>query len=136
MELTEVIYVKHTFTEKESLDLARKMARANSEINEKMGELKSITTSIKADIAEKEGSINSCSEKLNSGYEMRKVECILKYEENKAKYYDRATGELIEERGMTASEQLKLAGKWTDAEKVIRAVSEEIQRVDAGKEGE
>lgn len=78
--------------------------------------------------------LHNCAEKLRSGYEMRKRECDLRYESGLAKYFDRATGEMLEERPLTPTEQLKLSGKWVDAEQVIRADSEKQEAEDA--EGE
>lgn len=123
--LTETRFMKYTFTDRESLDLARKMGRAEASINEKMDELKSVSSSIKADIATQEGILHSCAEKLRSGYEMRPVECDVKYEKGIAKFIDKSTGEVVEERPMTQDEQLRLSEGWVDAEKVIRDASEE-----------
>jgi len=120
--MTETVYIKHPFTDKELLEVARKMSRAESTIREKEDELKSVATTIKAEIAEQDAIIHGCAEKLNSGYEMQKVECSLKYENGKAIYIDR-NGVIVEERDMTESEQMHLVsgGKFTDAEDIIRA---------------
>lgn len=123
--LTQTIYVKYTFTDRESLDLARKMGRAEAAIKEKMDELKSVSTTIKADIATQEGILHSCAEKLRSGYEMRPTECDVKYDKGIAKYVDKSTGEILEERPMTQDEQLRLSEGWVDAEKVIRDARKE-----------
>jgi hypothetical protein len=123
--LTQTIYVKYTFTDKESLDLSRKMARAEAAINEKMDELKSVSTTIKADIAVQEGILHSCAEKLRSGYEMRPREAELKYEKGVVKFIDKETGEVLEERPMTQDEQLGLTSKRTDAETIIRQARQE-----------
>ena len=124
--LTETIPIKHIFVDKELIALSRKAARAHSVINEKQDAFKSMATTMKADIAEQEAIINSCSEKINSGYEMIQKECNLKYENGTAKYTDIETGEVLEERPMTQSEQMHLAGTgtWKDAEQVIRADNE------------
>lgn len=123
--LTHTIYVKYTFGDKESLDLSRKMARALAAISEKGDELKSVSTTIKADIAVQEGILHSCAEKLRSGYEMRPVEADVKYEKGIVKYVDRDTGEILEERPVTQDEQLMFSGKRTDAEDIIRRDREE-----------
>lgn len=52
LNLTETIYVKYNFNDKELLDYSRKMARAESTISEKSDELKSMVASVKAEIAE------------------------------------------------------------------------------------
>lgn len=123
--LTETIYVKYVFTDKELLEMSRRMARAEAAINEKMDELKSVSTTIKADIATQEGILHSCAEKLRSGYEMRLKEVEVKYEKGIVKYVDKDSGEILEERPMTQEEQLRLSGTRIDADKIIRESSKE-----------
>lgn len=126
-ELTETIYTKHVFTDKEQLELARKMARAEAVISEKTDELKSATTTIKADIAIQEGILHSSSEKLRSGYEMRQREALVVYKDGIAKFLDKETGELLEERPLSEDEQLRLTGKRVDAEKLVRQDEEDSE---------
>ncbi len=128
--LTQTIYVKYVFPDKELLELSRKMAGAEATINRKLEELKSVTTTIKADIAAQEGVLHSNAEKLRSGYEMRPKEADVKYEKGIVKYVDKETGEILEERPMTQEEQLRLASTdtkkiITDAEGIIRDANEE-----------
>ncbi len=123
--LTETIYVKHQFSSEENLILAQKMARAEATIREKEDTLKSVATTIKAEIATEEGILHSCAEKLRSGYEMRPRECNLKYEQGLVVYVDKETGEILEKRSMTQEEQLRLSGTAVDAEQVIRQAREE-----------
>lgn len=123
--MTHVIYVKYVFSDNELLELSRKMARSEAAINEKMDELKSISTSIKADIAAQEGILHSCAEKLRSGYEMRQKETRVEYSNGIVAYVDKTTGEILEQREMTEDEQLRLTGKRIDAEDIIRESGEE-----------
>ncbi len=124
--LTETIWVKHSFTGEESMALGQKMAQAESIISEKADELKSVSTTIKADIAAQEGVLHSCAEKLRTGYEMRQQECFADYSvKGRVKYIAKDTGEVLEERDLTEDEQLRLSGKRTDAEDVIRGAAEE-----------
>ncbi len=123
--LTQTIYVKYTFTDKEFLALSRKMASAEAAIGERMDELKSVSTTIKADIATQEGILHSCAEKLRSGYEMRPTECDVKYDKGIAKFVNKSTSEVVEERPMTQDEQLRLSERWVDAETVIRQARDE-----------
>ncbi len=118
--ITQTIYTKYVFTDKESLELSRKMARAEAAINEKLDELKSVSTTIKADIAVQEGILHSCAEKLRSGYEMRPKDVDVKYDKGVVKYIDRDTGEVLVERPMPQDEQLRLPGQRVDAEDIIR----------------
>ncbi len=124
-ELTETIYVKYIFSGEEVMEFARKMSRAEETISRKMEELKSVATTIKADIAIQEGVLHSCAEKVRSGYEMRPKEVGVNYEKGMVKYVDKASGEILEERPMTEDEQLRLVGKRVDAEQIIREASAE-----------
>ncbi len=124
--LTETIYTKYVFSGEEIMGLAHKMASAEATISRKMEELKSVTTTIKADIASQEGILHSCAEKLRSGYEMRPKEVDLDYKtKGIVKYVDKETGEVLEERPLTEDEQLRLTGKRIDAEDIIRQAREE-----------
>lgn len=125
--LTQTIYVKYTFNDKELLELSRKMAGAEAAIDRKMEELKSVSTTIKADIAVQEGILHSSAEKLRSGYEMRPREANVKYEKGVIKYVDKETGEILEERPMTQEEQLRLNSNSVirDAEDIIRESEED-----------
>ena len=123
--LVETVWVKHVLTDGETIDLAQKMARAEATIAEKSDTLRSVMSAIKAEITTQEGILHSCAERLRSGYEMRPKEADLKYESGIVKYVDKETGEIIQERPMTKDEQLKLTGKVTDAEDIIRQASEE-----------
>ncbi len=124
--LTETIYTRHSFSEKEMLELSQKMAGAEAAISRKTEELKSVSTTIKADMAVQESILHGCAEKLRSGYEMRPRECLVDYTtKGMVKYVDKETGEVLEERPITQDEQLRLSGKVTDAEDVIRQSREE-----------
>ena len=122
--LSETIWVKHVFESEEVLELGQKMARAESVISEKADQLKSVTTAIKAEIAQHEAVLHTCTEKLRSGYEMRPKEVDIQYESGIVKYVDKDTGEIIEERPMTQDEQLRMTGTRIDAEDIIREASE------------
>jgi len=117
--------VKHVLTGDEVMDLAQKMARAEASISEKTDQLKSVSTTIKAEITTQEGILHNCAEKLRSGYEMRPREADVSYEKGIVKYVDKETGEIIEERQMTQDEQLRLNANMTDAEQIIRQAREE-----------
>jgi hypothetical protein len=107
------------------------MARAEATISEKADQLKSVATSIKAEIAEQEAILHKCAEKLRSGYEMKEHDSYVDYDvPGVVRFIDKDTGEVLEERPLTESEQLKLSGKITDgkiidAEQVIREAREE-----------
>ena len=127
---TDVMWVRYIFTNEENTVLAQQMARAEAVISEKADTLRSVSASIKAEIATQEGILHSCAEKLRSGYEMRPQEVDLKYDYQNAviQKLDKITGEILEERPMTKDEQLKLVETnvpGTDAEDIIRQASAE-----------
>jgi hypothetical protein len=108
---TTTIYARYTFSDKELLELSRKMGQAALEKKSKEDELKSISSSIKASITTQDGIINENAEKVRSGYEMRAHTCSPKYDiKNKVTtYIDVTSGEIIETRPMTENEQLRLS---------------------------
>jgi len=126
--ITENHFVKHEFTEKELLELSMKMARAEQTIREKEDEMKSFTTTKKAEIAEQDGIIHTCAEQIRSGYRMVMKECSLRYIESNGtvEVVDIESGEVIETRPITKDEQLRLTGKVVDAEDIIRDDNERI----------
>ena len=123
--LTETIWIKCVLTNDEIVELAQKMARAEATVSEKSDQLKSVSTTIKAEITTQEGILHSCAEKLRSGYEMRPKETDVSYEKGIVKFVDKKTGEILEERPMTQDEQLRLNSTRIDAEEIIRQANEE-----------
>jgi hypothetical protein len=134
--LTETIFTRHTFNDRELIDLGRKLSSAERKIREKEDELKTASTTIKADIAGLEAIINGAAAKLEAGYEMLDKECALRYEGGMAKYYDIDTGEFLQEREMRPGEQMSITGTgaFKDAEVIIRAESKRIEDEEAAAE--
>ncbi len=118
--LTKTLWQRHTFTDKERLQLASQMAQAEAVIRAKKDELKSISDSIKADISAQEAIMHSCGEKLRSGFAEVPKQCDVSYVKGIVKYIDKDTGEILEERPMTEAEQLELSDHREDAENLIR----------------
>lgn len=132
---TKTIYVKHEFTQEEMLALSAQMARAEAEISEKADELKSVSSTIKADIAIQEGILHKCAEKLRSGYEMRLKEATVKYESGIVKYLDKDTGEILEERPMSQEEQMQLSkGNFMDIETLTQQENEPEEQAEGENE--
>jgi hypothetical protein len=100
------------------------MAQAQAQIREREDELKTVSSTIRAEIAELEAQMSQRGEKLRSGYTMMAKECYLEYTKTTVKYVDKETGEILEERPLTEDEQLQLTGERTDAEKLIRRDAE------------
>jgi hypothetical protein len=103
--------LKCTLTTEEILDLSAQMAQAYSRKVEHDKALKSITASIKSDIAKEDMIISNCSEKLNTGFEIRRVECkeVKDFENEKVLTYrlDVDPPLLFRERKMDPEERQK-----------------------------
>jgi len=101
--------LKCILTDREKQELGAQMAEAVARCNEAEADLKSFSTQIKSKIAAEEAIISSCSEKIRSGYEFRRVEC------EKEKDYEHGivicrrldTYDLIKSREMAPEERQK-----------------------------
>jgi uncharacterized FlaG/YvyC family protein len=122
--ISHVIEVKRKYTDKELLEFGRKFADSMGTIFDKQAELKEFSTDIKATIQALEQVINNCAEQIKKGYEMTSVDCFVSYNEKIATFTNKITGEIIETREMTEEEQLRLSGKWVDADQLIRNTEE------------
>ena len=101
--------LKCILTNEEKQELGEKLALAVNRIRESQDELKSCQTQIKSAIATDEAVVASCSEKIRSGYEFRKVECeeIFDYENNIVEKIRLDTKELMRTREMEPHERQK-----------------------------
>jgi hypothetical protein len=130
--LAQTIWVKVPFTDEQKITLGSLMAEAVKMIIGKEAELevlkeqfKEAADEIKESIGGFDSDLRTAALKLRNGFEEVKKECIVRYEDNVAKYYDKDTGVLVDEHEMTEAEQLRLSGRMVDADAVIRAESEE-----------
>jgi hypothetical protein len=107
----ETIYTKHTYTNEELLKISGEMAQAASNKKEKEDSLKSISSSLKADINLQDAKLNSCGEAIRTGYKMVSHLCNIIYDHKKklVNYQDADTKEIVESRPMTDKEQLQFA---------------------------
>lgn len=101
--------LKCFLTNEEKQALGSEMAESVSRRIEHDKSLKSVTASIKSDIAREDSIISSCSEKIRSGYIFRNVECqeTKDFEEKKVRTYRMDTGQVIRERDMDPDEMQK-----------------------------
>lgn len=100
-------YLKYTFDEDEKKELADKMADCISKKIEAEGNLKSIQTQFKSEIAKVDAELSQASEKYRSGFEMRNIECRVDrdYGRGVITIFRCDTGEFVKERAMTAEER-------------------------------
>mgnify|MGYP001595236253 CR=1 FL=1 len=110
---TETIYIRHTYTQEELLKIGQDMAQAASKKKAQEDTLKSVQSSIKADINAQDATINSCAEQLRTGYKMESHQCNVIYDHKKetVQYQDNETKKIVETRPMNEKEQLKLEEK-------------------------
>ena len=106
----ETIYIRHTYTSEELLKIGQDMAQSASKKKAQEDTLKSVQSSIKADINAQDAMINKCAEQLRTGYEMKAHRCNIIYDHKKktVQYQDSETKKIVETRPMTDEEQLKL----------------------------
>ena len=130
--LTENRHLKYIFTDKELLEISRKRANAALVIGQKLEAIKTYKKQLENEIEMQQMVVDDCDEKTRSGYEMRPVECTLKYENNEVSYYRKDTGEFVESRPITKEEQLMLSGNRVDAEHIIRQARKEEDTEDEG----
>lgn len=116
-EIIETLHAKHTFTDAEINEIARELARTNSEINTLEAEKSAVAKDFAGRIETKEIHRGSLSADINNGYKMKPTECIVVMDpKNRSKDYHRRDadgekGEFVERREMTQADfQLPLAG--------------------------
>jgi hypothetical protein len=106
--------LRHTFTQKETLEIAKKMAEASRELNQAEEEKKAVTSQLKAKVDGISARVTEHAGKINSGYEYRSTKVTVKYHTPKTgiKSLSRDdTGEHLETAEMSQSEmqdELKL----------------------------
>lgn len=123
-EFTETRYINKPFTADEKDGMMHEMFIEQDAIEEKESEFDAYKKQVQAEIAQHEANIGVLKNKLRQGYDKIPVPCVIKYEDGKAKYYNKQTGEFLDERPMNDREQMNFAGGFVDAEQVIRADTE------------
>ena len=71
--------VKHQFSDAETLEMSRQLARSHQELSEIEEQKENVVADFKAQITAKEGSIADLSRRINNGYEYRTVDCELRF---------------------------------------------------------
>jgi hypothetical protein len=99
--------LKVVFVDKEKIQMAEQIAGDYRKLRAVEDELDSIKKRYASEIKCLEAGITSTVEKLNSGWDMRKVECeeIRDYDNGSVCVWRRDTAEIVEERAMTAEER-------------------------------
>jgi len=119
-------YLRYDFTASEIHDLSLKLANKTQDKSRIAEEKKSVVSQYKSQIDALDAELSGISSKVANGYEMRKVECEIKYhlpEQGKKTIIRKDTGEKMIEK-MT-SEEWNLWNQYSD-EKVEK--KEEIEQ--------
>jgi hypothetical protein len=106
-------YCKYLFSAEELAKISSEMAQQVEEKKHLDDDLKAIKDDFKAKISKAEAAINSCALKVNNGYEMRNIECIVDkdYEKKVVRYIRLDTGEVVRTRLMEQADfELNLPG--------------------------
>lgn len=115
---SEERYLRYDFTASEVHDLSLKLANKTQDKSRVAEEKKSIVSQFKSQIDAIDAELNLISSKVANGYEMRKVECEIKYhlpEQGKKTVIRKDTGEKMVEK-MT-SEEWNLWNQYDEGEK-------------------
>lgn len=78
---TEKRSLKHVFTQKEMDELGNQLANKNQEKRRIEEEKKSVSSDYSSKLKLADEQINSLSDKVASGYEMRDIGCVIQYHE-------------------------------------------------------
>jgi hypothetical protein len=123
--MTTNIQAKRPISDKEKQELLAKIVESDAIITDLITELKEYTAEKKEAIESERMNISRCCQLARDGFEQVTHECTVDYSDNITKFTDIHTGEIVEEHKTTEEEQLRLSGKWKDAEEVIREDKEE-----------
>ena len=122
--LTQRIEVKKPLTADEKDELLKQISDAREMIEEQTEDLKIHRESVKDICDAQDDIISKCVELYRKGYNSKMVECEVKYSDGETTFFDVNSGEIVEQRPMTETEQLRLTSKFVDAENIIREDSD------------
>jgi hypothetical protein len=102
----ENIFHKFEFTAEELQELGRECAQITQDVNDLKGQAKSVASDYKAKVDQKESARNVVANKINNGFEMREIECVVEFdpEVSRKRYHDANTHELLKTADMTSAD--------------------------------
>ena len=105
-------FLKYVFTDEEKRELAEKMAHAVIEKNEAEEGMKAVASQFKSTIDRAKAEISSSASKINMGFDMRNVECLMQmdYKNNTVTIIRLDLQEVVRVRAMTAEERQEELG--------------------------
>jgi hypothetical protein len=118
----EKVYTRYDFNQAELLAIGQKAAQAHSRITGLKNELKSITSDFKSKIQGYETELSTATEQVNSGFEMREMECNVLYNRDakppfKA-FYRVDNGVFVRKENMNVSDMTMLCEPWPVGKKL------------------
>lgn len=112
------IQLRYQFTDKELLELGKKMAEAANLLNQQEEEAKAVAKQLKAKCDQTAARLTEASTKITNGYEYRSVKCVVKFDTPKTGQKStirQDTLEIVDVCEMSLAEmQLPLPLKTTD----------------------
>ena len=113
-------YLQYHFTDPELLELAREQSRTIQEKGALERKKSEISKTLAGEIENKQGQIESLTERVSNGYEWRNIECVIHFDRptpGMAQVIRTDTGDVVRERRMTAGElQLRIEFAQPEAE--------------------
>lgn len=99
-------YLRYHFNEEEKKDLAQHMAQNVIKAQDLEGKKKAVVSQFASDINEAVAKSNSAAQRLESGFEMRTIECeeVFIYHRSTVQTWRLDTREMVKERTMTQAE--------------------------------
>lgn len=99
--------LKVLFTPPEKIEMSEQIASAIRDLKKSQDDLATVKAQFQSKIKEHEAEIANLCERINSGWEMRSVECreVRDYNTGSVYVFRDDTEEVIEERAMTAGER-------------------------------
>ena len=101
------IQLRCTFTDKELLELGKKLAESARLLSQQEEEAKAVAKQLKAKCEQTAAKVSECSTKISSGYEYRSTKCVIKYDAPKTgqkTIYRTDLNEIVEVAEMTLAE--------------------------------
>ena len=99
--------LRHQFTDKETLELGRKLAEESNLLNQQEDEAKAVAKQLKAKVDSTASRVSEISTKITNGYEYRPTQCVIKYHVPKAGRKSTVrldTSEVVEDAEMSLAE--------------------------------
>ncbi len=136
MQITKE-YLKHTFTDEESLGLSRRMAQEIQKLNQAQATKKEVVSDLAAQIAKHNSEIGRLSDLINNGYEYQYIDCDVlmnEPEQGKKTIRRRDNGEIVKVVEMETFERQESLPFDQEAAGVVSSEAAESEKEPTGDE--